>query len=101
MFRSPTGEEGWGQGRRASPLSWGPADPTCRGAQTRGRAPSEAQPGPGPGSEEVHSFFFLFFTVMDALLGRMNQLILISGSDYFGAASSHFSIFFFTSLDLN
>lgn len=49
------------------------------------------------------SFFFLslFFTVMDALLGRMNQLILNSGSDYFGAASSHFSIFFFTSLDLN
>lgn len=38
---------------------------------------------------------------MDALLGRVNQLILNSGSDYFAAASSRFSIFFFTSLDLN
>lgn len=42
----------------------------------------------------VKSFLFVFFVVMDALLGRMNQLILNSGSDYFCAGSSNFSIFF-------
>lgn len=31
---------------------------------------------------------------MDALWGRMYQLLLNSGSDYFCAGSSHFNIFF-------
>lgn len=41
----------------------------------------------------VMSVLFLFFIVMDAFLGRMNQLILNSVSDCFCAGLSHFSFF--------